>query len=78
LQGLAAPPPVPTTAIYTVTDGVVAWTSCVDEPGRGRENVAIAGTHTTMLENPEAVRVITDRLARPANPGRPFDGRGAW
>jgi pimeloyl-ACP methyl ester carboxylesterase len=69
LRGLAAPPPVPTTAIYTVTDGVVAWTSCVDEPGRGRENVAIAGAHTTMLENPEAVRVITDRLARPANPG---------
>ena len=69
LRGLAPPPPVPTTAIYTVTDGVVAWTSCVDEPGPGRENVAIAGAHTTMLENPEAVRVITDRLARPGNPG---------
>jgi pimeloyl-ACP methyl ester carboxylesterase len=69
LRGLAAQPPVPITAIYTVTDGVVAWTSCVDEPGPGRENVAIAGAHTTMLENPEAVRVITDRLARPTNPG---------
>ena len=65
LRGLAAPPTVPTTAIYTVTDGVVAWTSCVDEPGWGRENVAIAGAHTTMLENPEAVRV---RVAEPKKP----------
>ncbi|MBV8334733.1 MAG: alpha/beta hydrolase, partial [Alphaproteobacteria bacterium] len=30
---LAVPPPVPTTAIYTPRDGIVAWTSCVDEPG---------------------------------------------
>jgi pimeloyl-ACP methyl ester carboxylesterase len=31
---LAEPPPVPTTAIYTVGDRVVAWTSCLDVPGR--------------------------------------------
>jgi hypothetical protein len=63
---LALPPSVPTTAIYTREDGVVTWTSCIDEPGPDRENVAIRGAHTTMLGNPEAVRVITDRLARPS------------
>jgi pimeloyl-ACP methyl ester carboxylesterase len=65
LRRLAAPPPVPTTAIYTPRDGIVAWTSCIDEPGPGRENVAIDGAHTTMLGNPRAIRVITERLALP-------------
>jgi pimeloyl-ACP methyl ester carboxylesterase len=62
---LTAPPPVPTTAIYTPRDGVVAWRSCIDEPGPDRENIAIDGTHSTMLENPRTLRVIAERLARP-------------
>lgn len=65
LAHLLAPPPVPTTAIYTPSDGVVAWRSCVDLPGDGRENIAVEGAHTTMLANPRALRIIADRLARP-------------
>jgi pimeloyl-ACP methyl ester carboxylesterase len=65
LPQLTAPPPVPTVAIYTPRDGVVAWRSCIDEPGANRENVAIDGAHTTMLANPRALRVIAERLARP-------------
>lgn len=65
LERLAAPPPVPTTAIYSPRDGVVAWQSCVDEPGADRENVAIDGAHTTMLANPRTLRVIAERLALP-------------
>lgn len=64
LVQLTAPPPVPTTAIYAPKDGVVAWRSCVDEPGPERENVAIEGAHhTTMLANPKTLRVIAERLA---------------
>ena len=62
---LAAPPPVPTTAIYAPRDGVVAWRSCVDEPAPGRENVAIESAHATMLRNPQTLRVIAERLALP-------------
>jgi hypothetical protein len=62
---LTAPPPVPTTAIYSPRDGVVAWRSCVDEPGPGRENFAIDGPHTTMLHNPQTLRVIAERLVLP-------------
>lgn len=61
---LTAAPPVPTTAIYTRRDGVVAWRSCVDDPGENRENVAVDGAHTTMLGNPGALRVTAERLAR--------------
>lgn len=66
LERLTTPPPVPTTAIYSPRDGVVAWRSCVDLPGPNRENVAIEGSHhTTMLSNPMTLRVIAERLALP-------------
>ena len=66
LERLTTPPPVPTTAIYSPRDGVVAWRSCVDLPGPLRENVAIEDSHhTTMLSNPRTLRVIAERLALP-------------
>jgi pimeloyl-ACP methyl ester carboxylesterase len=61
---LREPPPVPTTAIYSPRDGVVAWRSCLDEPGPERENIAVDGAHTTMLANPRTLRIIAERLAR--------------
>ena len=63
LPWLDAPPLVPTTAIYSPCDGIVAWNSCIDEPGNGRENVAISGRHTTMLADPRTLRVVAERLA---------------
>ncbi|HEX3860943.1 MAG TPA: alpha/beta hydrolase [Stellaceae bacterium] len=62
---VAEPPPAPTTAIYTTRDGVVAWRSCLDLPAPGRENIAIDGAHSTMLANPQAIRIIAEHLARP-------------
>jgi hypothetical protein len=64
IDRLSEPPPMPTTAIYSRSDGVVAWRSCIDEPAPNRENIAIDGAHTTMLGNPRALRVIAERLAR--------------
>ena len=65
LERLIAPPPVPTTAIYSPRDGVVAWRSCVDAPGPNRENIAVDGAHTTMLANPQTLRIVAERLALP-------------
>jgi hypothetical protein len=65
LSHLTVPPPVPTTAIYSPSDGVVAWRSCVDMPGPNRENLAVDGAHSTMLANPRALRIVAKRLARP-------------
>jgi hypothetical protein len=65
LSRIAEPPPVPTTAIYSPSDGIVAWQSCIDMPGPHRENVAIDGPHSTMLSNPRAIRVVAERLAIP-------------
>jgi len=71
LARIAAPPPVPTTAIYTREDGVVAWTSCRDDEAPDRDNVAVVGAHTTMLCNPRAIRIIAERLALPEVTPRP-------
>jgi hypothetical protein len=65
LAHLMAPPPVPTTAIYSPSDGVVAWRSCIDAPGPNRENIAVEGAHTTMLANSRALRIVAERLSWP-------------
>jgi pimeloyl-ACP methyl ester carboxylesterase len=65
IDHLTQAPPVPTTAIYSPKDGVVAWRSCIDAPGPLRDNVAVEGAHATMLANPKTLRTIAERLALP-------------
>ena len=69
---LNEPAAVPTTAIYTRTDGIVAWQSCLEAEGPLRENIEIAGAHSTMARNPLAWHVIADRLAQPEGGWRPY------
>jgi hypothetical protein len=79
--------PVPSTAIYSRTDGVVAWHSCIDEEAPDAENVKVPGSHIGLLHNPAALYVIADRLAqapgthapfRPPGWLRAFAGNGPW
>ena len=60
------PPPVPCTSIYSKTDGIVTWRCALEDPAPNTENVEVAGSHCGLGVNPQAVRVIADRLARPA------------
>jgi len=73
---LNEPAAVPTTAIYTRTDGIVAWQSCLEAEGPERESIAVAGPHSTMARNPAAWRIVADRLAQPEGGWRPY-GAGA-
>ncbi len=66
------PQPVPTTAIYTRTDGIVWWKTCLVVPGPTSENVEVYGSHTGLGFNTSAVYVVADRLAQPASEWRPF------
>lgn len=63
---LRTPPEVPTTSIYSRSDGVVAWQACV-QPGRRAhtENIEVDGSHCGLGWNTEVLRVIADRLAQP-------------
>jgi pimeloyl-ACP methyl ester carboxylesterase len=66
------PLPVPSTSIYTRTDGVVRWHACIDEVGPASENVEVRGTHTGLGVNAAALLVVADRLAQPPGQWRPF------
>jgi hypothetical protein len=60
------PGEVPTTVIYSRTDGVVYWQSCIDHSESPMvENVEVSGSHVGMGLNVEVYRVIADRLAMP-------------
>jgi hypothetical protein len=69
---LNAPASVPTTAIYTRTDGIVAWQSCLEVEGPERESIEVMGPHSTMARNPVAWRIVADRLAQPEGRWRPY------
>ena len=57
--------PVPTTSIYSRSDGIVHWQSCLETEGPERENVEVACSHTGMGFHAEALAVVADRLAQP-------------
>lgn len=65
LRGLGDPPPVPTTALYTKSDGIVAWQSCLNPKSALAENVEVTGAHSTIGRNPQALAILLERLARP-------------
>jgi pimeloyl-ACP methyl ester carboxylesterase len=72
MRQLAAPIPVPATAIYTRADGVVAWRACLEQPGPNRENVEVRSTHIGLGFHAPALWVIADRLAQRWGTWKPF------
>lgn len=71
---IRAPLPVPSSAIYSRSDGIVAWQSCVEEVLTDiNENVEVVGSHSGLGFNVQVLWVIADRLSQPANGWRPMD-----
>lgn len=54
------PTHIPTVSVYTKTDGVVDWHACLH--GRAKLDEQVAGTHVGLAWNPEAYRIIAERL----------------
>ncbi len=72
LRRLALPLPVPSTSIYSRTDGVVAWRACLEVEGQGRESVEVRSSHIGLGFCAAALWVIADRLAQPLGSWKPF------
>lgn len=72
----ASSPPVPSTAIYSKSDGVVHWSTCLEYKAEQSENVEVLGSHSGMAFNPLVLNVIADRLAQPLGDWRPFNRNG--
>jgi pimeloyl-ACP methyl ester carboxylesterase len=76
MASLAEPPPVPTTSIYSRTDGIVAWQCSVNPPAPRAENVEVHASHIGLGLNPLAMVAIADRLAQDPARWTPFDASG--
>jgi pimeloyl-ACP methyl ester carboxylesterase len=65
-------PPVPTTSIYSKSDGIVAWRCCLNDEAQDAhtENIEVHASHLGMGVNPLALYAIADRLAQPADARR--------
>jgi len=57
------PPPVPTTSIYSRTDGICAWQNCLEVETDLATNVEVHGSHIGMPHNPVVFDIIANRLA---------------
>lgn len=70
------PPPVPSTAIYSKSDGIVAWQNCLEQQSEHTDNIEVYGSHVGLVVNPAVLYAVADRLAQPEDEWKPFDRRG--
>jgi pimeloyl-ACP methyl ester carboxylesterase len=73
LRRMREPPPVPSTAIYSESDGIASWRACMEPDGALTDNVRVASSHCGLGVNPLAAWVIADRLAQPEGAWRKFE-----
>ena len=66
------PLPVPTTAVYTRSDGIVGWETCLGGVSAVSENIEVVGSHSGLVHLPTAVYAVADRLAQPEDSWREF------
>jgi pimeloyl-ACP methyl ester carboxylesterase len=70
---LRTAPPVPTTSIYSRSDGVVAWQACIQDGARGQfENIEVPGSHCGLGWNADVYRVLADRLQQAPGRWQPY------
>ena len=75
-EPLREPPSVPTTSIWSRTDGIVSWRCSVERERRFVENIEINASHFGIGAHPLALYAIADRLAQPEGDWRPFHREG--
>lgn len=63
MRDLEAAPRVPTTSIYSRTDGIVNWEACVRDDVR---SIAVRGSHMGLVLNPEVYAIVARLLTEPA------------
>jgi esterase/lipase len=65
-------PPVPTTSIFSRTDGVTAWQTSIEAEAPLAESVEVPGSHLGLGFNPLVLYIIADRLTQPEGDWRPL------
>ena len=73
-------PSVPTTSIFSRSDGIVAWRCSLNPAGPLSENIEVPASHLGLGVNPMALYAVADRLAQDPSAWQPFriDGARRW
>jgi pimeloyl-ACP methyl ester carboxylesterase len=78
-QAIAGDLPVPATSIYSRTDGVVNWNTCLLRPSDTAENIEVhLASHIGLGVNAAALWAVADRLAQGEGQFRQFDRSGPF
>jgi predicted esterase YcpF (UPF0227 family) len=78
VSGLREKPPVPTTSIFSKSDGIVSWHCSVQAKAPDAENIELRGvSHLGMAASPAALYLVADRLAEPEDAWQAFQPN-AW
>ncbi|WMT78999.1 alpha/beta hydrolase [Bradyrhizobium sp. Ash2021] len=78
-EAIAGDLPVPATSIYSRTDGIVNYHTCLLRPSETAENIEVyLASHVGLGVNPAALWAVADRLAQPEGEFRQFDRSGPF
>jgi len=61
---------VPITALYSKTDGVVAWRAAIDDSSADVEHIEVASSHVGFGVNAQVFRIVAERLDQPRPPAK--------
>ena len=75
-ERMKTPPPVPATAIFSRSDGIVAWQGCLEREGPTSENIEVEGSHCGLGHNPTVLYAVADRLAQAEGQWQPSTAVG--
>lgn len=73
---VARAPKVPTTSIYSRSDGIVPWRASAMQDAAQSENIEVHGSHVGLGANPAVLYAVADRLSQPEGAWRPFSRNG--
>ncbi len=76
IRQVRTPPQVPTTSIYSRSDGIVAWQCSINDDAAHTENIQVSASHFGLGVNPLALYAVADRLAQHPASWQRFDISG--
>ncbi|WP_371194404.1 esterase/lipase family protein [Glaciecola sp. SC05] len=75
LTNMLKPPPVPSSAIYSRSDGVAHWKACTNmqiNPEDQAENIEVRGSHLGLGHNHEVIWIVANRLSQSEGTWEPY------
>lgn len=76
LAELARPSGIPSSAIFSRSDGICAWQVCREDTAVRRESIEVYGSHCGLGVNPSVIYAVADRLAQAESEWAPFEPPG--